>query len=116
MVCRPLLIPAFLLISTTVFAHGGGHYLLNTATAIDDSRGEVKKPGGAVSGNLTKEAGFKDRGSQESNESPAAGNRAVIQTTKENKTLTATEVHSYSIVKHVPVVTQYSVASTHGHD
>ncbi len=107
MVSRLLLIPAFLFISTTAFAHGGGHHVLSTVTAIDDNRSEVKTPKGeVVSANLTKQARFKDRGNPESTELPTAGNRTVIEATRENKILTATEVHFYSTVKYVPVFTQ----------
>ena len=74
MVFGLFLTPAFLLVSTTCFAHGGGHHLLNTTTAIDDDRLEVKTPRGeAVSVTLTKQARFKDRGNQASTELPRAG-------------------------------------------
>jgi len=107
MVFRLLLIPAFLFISTTAFAHGGGNHVLSTVTAIEDNRIEVKTPKGEeVSVSLTKQARFKDRGNSESTDLPTAGNRTVIEATRKNKILTTTEVHFYSTVKDVPVVTQ----------
>jgi hypothetical protein len=107
MVSRLLLIPAFLLVSTMAFAHGGGQHVLNTATAIDDNHSDVKRTRGeSVSVNLTKLARFKDRDNQASTELPTAGNRVVIEATRENQLLTGTEVDCYSTVKDVPVVTQ----------
>ena len=107
MVFRLFLIPAFLIISTMAFAHSGGNHVLSTVTAVEDNRIEVKTPKGeAVSVSHTKQARFKDRGNPASTGLPTAGNRTVIEATRENKILTATEVHVYSTVKDVPVVTQ----------
>lgn len=106
MVSRLLLILPFLLMSTAAFAHGSGQHVLGTVTAIDEKHIEVKTPAGtAVSVNLTKQTRFKEKGNPQSTEPPAVGDRVVIEATKENKILTAMEVH-YSAAKTVPATAQ----------
>lgn len=105
MVSRILLVLAFLLLPTTSFAHGTGQHVLGTVTAIDEKHIEVKTPkGAAVSVKLTKQTRFKEKGNPNSTEPPAVGDRVVIEATKENKVLIATEVH-YSAAKNAPVAT-----------
>lgn len=55
---------------------------------------------------LTNRARFEERGNPESTESPAEGNRTVIEATTENKIVIGTEGHFSSAVKYVQVVTQ----------
>ena len=103
---RLLLVLAFLMMSTTAFAHGSGHHVLGTVTAIDEKHIEVKTPqGAAVSVKLTKQARFKAKGNPESTEPPAVGNRVVIEATQEDKILTATEIQYYSARENAPVAT-----------
>ncbi len=74
--------------------------------AIDEKRIEVKTlKEAAVSVKLTKLVRFKGKSNPESTKPPAVGNCVVIETTKENMILTATEVH-YSVAKNAPVATQ----------
>lgn len=90
---------AFILLSSTAWAHGSGQHVLGTVTAIDESHIEVKTPKGAmVSVKLTKQTHFKEKGNPSSTAPPAIGDRVVIEATKEKKTLTATDVH-YSAAK-----------------
>lgn len=106
MVSRLLLMLVFLLMSAAAFAHGGGQHVLGTVTAIDEKHIEIKTPkGAAVSVKLTKQTRFKEKGNPKSTEPPAVGDRVVIEATKENTILTATEVH-YSAAKHAPAATQ----------
>lgn len=106
MVSRLIVVFAFLLMSATVSAHGSGQHVLGTVTAIDEKHIEVKTPkGAAVSVKLTKQTRFKEKGNPKSTEPPAVGDRVVIEAMKENKVLTATEVH-YSAAKNAPAATQ----------
>jgi hypothetical protein len=106
MVSRLLLVLAFLVTSVTAFAHESGQHVLGTVTAIDEKHIEIKTPkGAAVSVKLTKQTRFKAKGNPKATEPPAVGDRVVIEATKENKILTATEVH-YSAAKHAPAATQ----------
>jgi len=106
MVLRLLLTLTILLMSATVFAHGSSQHVLGTVTAIDEKHIEIKTPKGApVSVKLTKQTRFKEKGNPKATEPPTVGDRVVIEATKENKILTATEVH-YSAVKHAPAVTR----------
>ena len=87
-----VLVSAF--ISTAAFAHGSGQHVLGTVTAIDSKHMEVKTQKGAtVSVNLTKDTRFKEKGRPKSTEMPLVGDRVVIEATKDNKILTAIEVH-----------------------
>jgi hypothetical protein len=95
--------------STATFAHGTGHHVLGTVTAIDEKHIEVTTPkGAAVSVKLTKQTRFKAKGNPKSTEPPTVGDRVVIEATRDEnnkKVLTATEVH-YSAAKNAPVATQ----------
>ena len=105
MVSRLLFVLACLLLSTTASAHSGGQHVLGTVTAIDEKHIEVKTlKGASVSVKLTKQVRFKDKSNPKSTEPPAVGDRVVIEATKENKMLTATDVY-YSAAKNVPVAT-----------
>ncbi len=91
---RIVLAAAFTFTTTFALAHGTGQHVLGTVTAIDSSHVEVKTPKGAiVSVNLTRDTRFKEKGNPKSKEQPVVGDRVVIEATKDNKTLTATEVH-----------------------
>lgn len=102
MIARWMLTLAFVLVSSTIlFAHGSGQHVLGTVTAIDAKRVDVKTPkGGIVSVQLTPETRFKQKGNAKSADRPAVGDRVVIEASKDNKTLTAIEVH-YSAAKNV---------------
>ncbi|HEU4684830.1 MAG TPA: DUF5666 domain-containing protein [Nitrospira sp.] len=94
MMYRWALVFMFLFMSATVWAHGTGQHVLGTVMAIDATHVEVKTPKGAtVSVKLTKETRFKEKGKAKSSELPSVGDRVVIEATKDNNVLTATEVH-----------------------
>lgn len=107
MVPRLLVVLVFFLLSVTASAHSSSsQHVLGTVTAIDEKHIEVKTlKGASVSVKLTKQVRFKDKSNPKSTEPPAVGDRVVIEATKENKVLTATEVH-YSAAKNVPAATQ----------
>lgn len=85
---------AFALTSATAFAHGSGQHVLGTVIAIEADHIEVKTPKGAtVTVKLTKDTRFKEKGNPKSTELPVAGDRVVIDAIKDNKVLTATDVH-----------------------
>lgn len=106
MVSHLLIIVAFLVMSATASAHSSGQHVLGTVTAIDEKHIEVKTlKGASVSVKLTKQVRFKDKSNPNSTEPPSVGDRVVIEATKENKILTATEVY-YSAAKNVPASTQ----------
>jgi hypothetical protein len=94
MVRRMFLTAMLLLPSSMLHAHGTGQHVLGTVTAIDGTHIEVKTTKGAtVSVNVTKDTRFKEKGKPKSKEQPVVGDRVVIEATKDDKTLTATEVH-----------------------
>jgi hypothetical protein len=106
MVQRLILAIAFLIISTAAFAHGSGQHVLGTVTAIDAKHLEVKTPKGkTVTVQLNGQTRFKEKGNPKKAEPPTVGDRVVIEATKEDKIMTATEVH-YAAAKHAPVATQ----------
>ena len=106
MVPRLVLILPFFLMPATAFAHDVGQHVFDTVIAIDEKRIEAKTlKETAVSVKLTKQVRFKGKSNPESTKPPAVGNRVVIEATKENMILTATEVHS-SVAKNAPVTTQ----------
>jgi hypothetical protein len=85
-----------------VLAHGSGQHVLGTVTAIDETHVDVRTPKGAtVSVKLTAQTRFKQKGNAKSVEPPTVGDRVVIEASKNNKVLTAIEVH-YSAAKNVP--------------
>ncbi len=90
---------ALVLTSSAAWAHGSGHHVLGTVTAIDGTHIEVKTPTGAmVTVMLAKQTHFKAKGDPSSAEPPTIGDRVVIEATMEKNTLTAAEVH-YSAAK-----------------
>ncbi|MEK7335994.1 MAG: DUF5666 domain-containing protein [Nitrospirota bacterium] len=110
MVRHLLLAFALVFTSSAAWAHGSGQHVLGTVTAIDGAHIEVKTPKGkVVSVMLTKQTHFKAKGNPSSTELPAIGDRVVIEATKDNKTLTATEVH-YSAAKKVAAPSQAPAA------
>ena len=94
MLQRLILAFALLFMASTASAHGTGQHVLGTVTAIDGTHIDVKTPKGAtVTVKVTKDTRFKEKGKPKSTEVPAVGDRVVIEATKDNKVLTATEVH-----------------------
>lgn len=101
MTLRWMLALALLTTSTLVWAHGSGQHVLGTVVAIDDKSVDVKTTkGGTVSVKLTAQTRFKQKGNAKSVERPSVGDRVVIEASKDDKVLTAIEVH-YSAAKHV---------------
>ena len=94
MIRHLIVILIFAFLSGIAYAHGTGQHVLGTVVAIDATHVEVKTPKGAtVSVKLTKETRFKEKGRPKASEPPAVGDRVVIEATREDKILTATEVH-----------------------
>lgn len=90
------LIPVFLLlfVSSAAFAHGTGQHVLGTVTAIDGTHLEVKSTkGGLVEVQINKQTRFKEKGNPKGTNLPTVGDRVVVEATKDNNVLTATEVH-----------------------
>lgn len=89
-----MLLVALMFVSSIASAHGTGHHVLGTVTAIDADHVEVKTQKGAiVSIKLTKDTRFKEKDKPKSVQTPAIGDRVVIEATKDHNVLTATEVH-----------------------
>jgi uncharacterized protein DUF5666 len=100
----------FFFTGATALAHGTGQHVLGTVTAIDSTHLAIKTPKGAtVDVQINKETRFKEKGNPKGTNLPAVGDRVVIEATKDNKVLTATEVH-FSAAKRVqpaaPTATQ----------
>jgi hypothetical protein len=103
---RILILAIFLSTAVVVHAHGSGQHVLGTVTAIDAHHVDVRTPkGGTVSVKLTAQTRFKQKGNAKSVEPPSVGDRVVIEASKDNKVLTAIEVH-YSAAKNVPDTAQ----------
>ena len=103
---RLILTLTCLFISTPSFAHGTGQHVLGTVTAIDATHVEVKTPKGrTVDVQVNKQTRFKEKGNPKGANLPSIGDRVVIEATKNNKVLTATEVH-YSSGKRAPIPAQ----------
>jgi hypothetical protein len=84
-----------------VLAHGTGQHVLGTVTAIDSEHMEIKTTKGAtVSVKLTKDTRFREKGNPKSTNTPAVGDRVVVEAMKDDKSLVATEVN-FSAVKRV---------------
>lgn len=87
--------------SSLTLAHGTGQHVLGTVTAIDQKHLEIKTPKGAtVDVQINKQTRFKEKGNPKGNNVPAVGDRVVVEATKDNNVLTATEVH-FSAAKNV---------------
>jgi hypothetical protein len=88
-------------LSTTTIAAGMDLHVLGIVTAIDAKRIEVKTAKGPiVSVLLNKQVRFKNKSNPKSNDPPAAGDRVIIEATKDDKTkkVSAIVVH-YSPIK-----------------
>jgi Domain of unknown function (DUF5666) len=98
---RVILTCAFLFVTSAAFAHGTGQHVLGTVTAIDNAHLEIKtQKGTTVDVTITKQTRFKEKGNPKGTNLPSVGDRVVIEATKDNKILTATEVH-FSAAKRV---------------
>lgn len=105
-----------LTLTSTAFAHGTGQHVLGTVVAIDATHVEVKTQKGAtVDVQINKQTRFKEKDRPKSTNLPEVGDRVVIEAIKDEKTLTATEVHFSSIKKPAPAVTPQTPASTPAH-
>lgn len=99
---RSLFAIIFLFTATMASAHGTGQHVLGTVTAIDQKHLEIKTTKGAtVDVQINKQTRFKEKGNPKGTSLPAVGDRVVVEATKDNKILTATEVH-FSAAKKVP--------------
>lgn len=95
-----------LFISTASFAHGTGQHVLGTVTAIDATHVEVKtSKGRTVDVQVNKQTRFKEKGNPKGATLPAVGDRVVIEATKDDNVLRATEIH-FSAAKRVPAPMQ----------
>ncbi|HTL62644.1 MAG TPA: DUF5666 domain-containing protein [Nitrospira sp.] len=99
-----LVLTAFLLtLSSPAFAHGTGQHVLGTVVAIDAKHLEVKtQKGTTVEVQINKQTRFKEKDHPKSANLPEVGDRVVIEAVKDEKTLTATEVHFSSMKKAAP--------------
>src|ERR1043165_10279770 len=103
MVYRWVLITVFAMLSSTAFAHGTGQHVLGTVVAIDAKHLEVKtQKGTTVDVQINKQTRFKEKDHPKSTNLPEVGDRVVIEAVKDEKTLTATEVHFSSMKKPAP--------------
>lgn len=112
-----LVFAAFCLaLTSSAFAHGTGQHVLGTVVAIDAKHLEVKtQKGTTVDVQINKQTRFKEKDHPKSANLPAVGDRVVIEAIKDEKTLTATEVHFSSAKKQTPpapAVTQQPSAAT----
>ena len=99
----PCSIMIFILcLSSITWAHGTGQHVLGTVTAIDAKHLEVKTPKGTVDVQINKQTRFKEKGNPKGTNLPAVGDRVVIEAIKDDKVITATEVH-FSSVRKAPV-------------
>lgn len=90
-------------LASTAFAHGTGQHVLGTVVAIDAKRLEVKtQKGTTVEVQINKQTRFKEKDHPKSTNLPAVGDRVVIEAIKDDKTLTATEVHFSSMKRQTP--------------
>ena len=89
--------------ASAAFAHGTGQHVLGTVVAIDAKHLEVKtQKGTTVDVQINKQTRFKEKDHPKSTNLPEVGDRVVIEAVKDEKTLTATEVHFSSIKKQTP--------------
>ena len=103
---RVILTLMCLCMSTTSFAHGTGQHVLGTVTAIDATHIEVKTTKGrTVDVQVNKQTRFKEKGFPKGTYLPVVGDRVVIEATKSDKVLLATEIH-FSAAKRVLAPTQ----------
>jgi putative ribosome biogenesis GTPase RsgA len=96
----------YFFISTASFAHGTDQHVLGTVTAIDATHVEVKtQKGKTVAVQVNKQTRFKEKGNPKGANLPVVGDRVVIEATKDDKTLLATEIH-FSAATRVPAPVQ----------
>jgi hypothetical protein len=114
MLYRLVLAALCLTLPSIAFAHGTGQHVLGTVVAIDEKHLEVKtQKGTTVEVQITKQTRFKEKDRPKSTNLPAVGDRVVIDAIKDEKALTATEVHFSSSKKPAPpAVSQQSPAQT----
>jgi hypothetical protein len=75
-------------------AHGTGQHVLGRVVAIDSKHLEIKTTKGAIVEVLiNKHTRFKEKGNPKGTNTPAVGDRVVVDAMKEDNVLTATEVH-----------------------
>ena len=92
-----------LTLSPATFAHGTGQHVLGTVVAIDAKHLQVKtQKGTTVDVQINKQTRFKEKDRPKSTNLPEVGDRVVIEAIKDEKTLTATEVHFSSMKKQTP--------------
>ncbi len=98
-----ILTACFLTLTSTAFAHGTGQHVLGTVVAIDAKHLEIKTQKGAtVDVQINKQTRFKEKDRPKSTNLSEVGDRVVIEAVKDEKTLTATEVHFSSMKKAAP--------------
>ena len=103
MLYRLVLAVLCLAVATPVLAHGTGQHVLGTVVAIDGKHLEVKThKGTTVEVQINKQTRFKEKDHPKSTNLPTVGDRVVIEAVKDEKTLTATEVHFSSMKKQTP--------------
>jgi hypothetical protein len=84
----------FALTSTLAWAHGDSQHVLGTVTAIDATHVEVKTPKGKIVGvQINKQTRFREKGNPNGVNLPTVGDRVVIEATKDDNALIATQVH-----------------------
>jgi uncharacterized protein DUF5666 len=92
-----------LTLSSAAFAHGTGQHVLGTVVAIDAKHLAVKtQKGTTIDVQINKHTRFKEKDRPKSTNLPEVGDRVVIEAIKDEKSLTATEVHFSSMKKHTP--------------
>jgi hypothetical protein len=100
MLYRLVLAALYMIFASVAFAHGTGQHVLGTVVAIDGKHLEVKtQKGTTVDVQINKQTRFKEKDRPKSTNLPEVGDRVVIEAVKDEKTLTATEVHFSSAKK-----------------
>lgn len=106
MMYRSILACLLCFVATTAFAHGTGQHVLGTVMAIDATHIEIKTPKGkTVDVQVNKQTRFKEKGNPKGAGLPVVGDRVVIEATRDDKVLRATEVH-FSAATRVPAPAQ----------
>ncbi len=85
-------------LTTIVVAHGGAVHVLGTVTEVNQERLVVQtKDRKTVTIHLSAKTQYKPVGKGTTGQSPAVGDRVVVEATKSNDALTATEVRFSSV-------------------
>ena len=88
------------MLPTAALAHGTGQHVLGTVVAIDSKHLEVKtQKGTTIEVLINKQMRFKEKGNPKGANLPGVGDRVVVEAIKDDKALTATEVHFSSLKK-----------------